>query len=101
MNISEWLDRKEAEGADLSQITLPETMTFDNPPDETVYFKQYRPCSVLCSGNHPFSTVERYGRWYHARGQDKKAGIHRKGMEWSLFTKDKDLAIKTAQSHIE
>ena len=101
MTISDWLDRKEAEGIDVSQITLPDELAFDSVPDETVSFQTYNPCSILCDRNHPFSTVERFGHWYHARGQDKKAGIHKSGMEWSFFTKDKDLAIKTARSHIE
>jgi hypothetical protein len=35
------------------------------------------------------------------RGQDKKAGVHATGMDWSFLTKDKDIAIKTAKSHIE
>jgi len=101
MNISEWLDRKEAEGADVSQIELPEELTYDSVPDETVFFKTYNPCSILCAKEHPFSTVERFGHWYSCRGQDKKAGIHATGMEWRFFTRDKDLAIKTAKSHIE
>ena len=101
MNISDWLDKKEAEGADVSQIELPEELLFDAVPDETVFFKTYNPCSILCAKEHPFSTVERFGHWYSCRGQDKKAGIHATGMEWRFFTRDKDLAIKTAKSHIE
>ena len=101
MTISDWLDKKEAEGIDVSQIALPDELSRDEDPDETVFFKTFHPCSILCTGNHPFSTVERFGRWYYCRGQDKKAGIHATGMEWRLFTKDKDLAIRTAESHIE
>ena len=101
MKISEWLDKKEAEGIDVSQIPLPEYLSYDELPDETVFYKEIRPCGILCTGNHPFSTVERFGHWYYARGQDKKAGIHSSGMKWRLFTKDKDLAIETAKSHIE
>jgi hypothetical protein len=101
MTISDWLDQKEAEGIDVSQISLPDELSRDEDPDETVFFKTFRPCSILCTGNHPFSTVERFGRWYYCRGQDKKAGIHSTGMEWRFFTKDKELAIKTAKSHIE
>jgi hypothetical protein len=56
---------------------------------------------MLCERNHPFSTVERFGHWYYGRGQDRKAGIHATGMEWRLFTKNKNLAIQTAKSHIE
>jgi len=29
MNISDWLDKKEADGIDVSQITLPDDMTYD------------------------------------------------------------------------
>jgi len=101
MKISEWLDKKEAEGFDISQIVLPDDLSYDEVPDETIFFKEIRPCGILCTGNHPFSTVERFGHWYYCRGQDKKAGIHSSGMRWRLFTKNKDLAINTAKSHIE
>ena len=101
MNISEWLDKKEAEGTDVSQIALPEDLLYDAIPDEVVFFEEVKPCSILCPENHPFSIVERLGHWYYSRGQDKKAGIHATGMEWRLFTKDKNLAVETAKSHIE
>jgi hypothetical protein len=101
MSISDWLDMKEAEGVDVSGIELPEELLYDASADETVFFKTYNPCSILCAKDHPFSTVERYGHWYYCRGQDRKAGIHATGMEWRLFTKDKGLAIQTAKSHIE
>jgi hypothetical protein len=101
MNISEWLDNKEANGVDVSQIALPDDLLFDAVPDEVVFFQVVNPCSILCSKNHPFSTVERFGRWYYCRGQDKKAGIHSTGMEWWFFTRNKELAVKTAKSHIE
>ena len=101
MKLSEWLDRKEAEGLDVSQIALPDDLTYDEDPDETIYFKEIKPCGILCEQNHPFSTVERFGHWFYSRGQDKKAGIHASGMEWRLFTRNEDLAIKTAMAHIE
>ena len=101
MTISEWLDEKEAEGVDVSGIELPHDLSFDEDPDETIYFKEINPCGFLCQGNHPFSLVERFGHWYLCRGQDKQAGIHAEGMEWRFITKDKDLALKTAKSHIE
>ena len=101
MKISEWLDKKVKEGVDVTNIELPHDLSHDEDPDETFYFKEIRPCSILCTGNHPFSTVRRFGHWYYASGQDKKAGIHASGMNWRLFTKDKDLALKTAKSHIE
>lgn len=101
MKISQWLDEKEAEGIDVSRIELPEDMANDATPDETVFFKEIRPCSILCTGSHPFSTVEQFGNWYYSRGRDKENGPHTTLPQWRLFTKDKDLAIKTARAHIE
>lgn len=101
MTISEWLDEKEAEGVDVSHIAFPADLSFDEDPEETIFFEEIKPCGFLCQQNHPFSTVERFGHWYLSRGQDKKAGIHAEGMDWKLITKDKDLAIKTAKFHIE
>ncbi len=101
MTISEWLDNKEAEGIDVSQIALPDDLSYDEMPDETIFFEEIHPCGILCTGNHPFSTVERFGHWYYCRGQDKAAGIHSSRLQWRLLTKDKDLALKTARSHIE
>ena len=101
MNISVWLDERELEGVDVSQIVLPNDLAYDESPEETIFFQEIRPCGILCTENHPFSTVERFGHWYYSRGQDKKAGIHSSGMEWKLFTRDRDLALKIAKSHIE
>jgi len=101
MKISDWLDEKEAENMDVSQITLPADMSYDEVPDETIFFEEINPCGLLCTDNHPFSTVERFGHWYYCRGQDKKAGIHSSKMKWGLFTKDKNIALQTAKAHIE
>jgi hypothetical protein len=101
MKISDWLDEREEENGDVSHIELPANMSYDEAPDETIFFKEIRPCGFLCTGNHPFSTVERYGHWFYCRGQDKKAGIHSSQMTWWLFTKDKDTALQTAKEHIE
>jgi hypothetical protein len=101
MNISDWLDEKEKENVDVSQTVLPAEMSFDEGPEETIFFKEIKPCGLLCTGNHPFSTVERFGHWYHSRGQDKKAGIHSSNMKWRLFTRDKEIALQTARAHIE
>jgi hypothetical protein len=101
VNISKWLDEKEAEGTDVSHIVLPDDLANDAAPDETIFFKEIRTCGILCSGNHPFSTVERFGHWYYSRGREKEAGPHTTRPQWWLFTRDKDLAIKTAGSHIE
>ncbi len=101
MNISDWLDEKEAEKVDVSQIELPADMSYDEDPEETIFYQEVNPCGVFCTENHPFSTVERFGGWYCCRGQDKKAGIHSSKMKWKLFTKDKNLALQTAKAHIE
>lgn len=101
MKISDWLDEKEAEDVDVSQITLPINMSYDEDPDETVFFKDINHCGLFCTENHPFATVERFGHWYLSRGQDQKAGIHSSEMMWRLFTKDKNIALQTAKSHIE
>ncbi|HMK44187.1 MAG TPA: hypothetical protein VK445_08630 [Dissulfurispiraceae bacterium] len=100
MKITEWLDEQEAAGVDVSQVSLPDDLAFEEDPDETIFFEEVNPCGLFCEQNHPFSTVERYGHWYYCRGQDKKAGIHATGMEWHFFTKDKELALRTARSHI-
>lgn len=101
MTISEWLDKKEAQGVDVSHIIVPADLTSEEEPDETVYFKEVRPCSILCTGTHPFATVEHFGHWYLSRGREKENGPHTTKPQWCLYTKDKDLAIKTARAHIE
>lgn len=101
MTISDWLDEKESEGVDVSQIELPADMSYDEVADETLFFEEMNPCGLLCSDNHPFSKVERFGHWYYCSGQDKKAGIHSSAMMWRLFTKDEDLAFQTAKAHME
>lgn len=101
MKISQWLDEKERERVDLSQIELPKNMAYDADPDETLFFKEVKTCGLFCTENHPFATVERFGHWYYCRGQDKKAGMHSSKMKWRLFTRDKDLALQTARERIE
>lgn len=101
MKISDWLDQKEAEGMDVSEITLPANMSYDQDPDETIYYREMKPCGLFCTENHPFATVERFGHWYLSRGQDKKAGIHSAEMKWRLFTRDRDLALQMAKTRIE
>jgi len=101
MKISEWLDEKEVENIDVSQIELPKDMYFDEDPDETIFFKENNPCGLLCSESHPFSKVERFGDWYCCSGQDKQAGIHSSEMKWRLITREKELALKVAKAYIE
>lgn len=100
MKISDWLDKKEAEGRDVSRIVLPEKLAFAEDPDETIFYEEIRPCGIFCTENHPFATVERFGHWYYCRGQDKAAGIHSSKMRWREFTKDRDAALKIAKEHI-
>jgi len=101
VTISKWLDKKEAEGIDVSQIVLPDDLASDEAPEETIYFKEINTCGILCTGSHPFSTVERFGHWYYCRGREKEAGRHTTKQQWWMFTKDRDLAIKTAGAHIK
>jgi len=101
MKISDWLDKKEKENFDVSEIVLPDDLTYDEVPDETIFFKEINPDGILSTANHPFSTVERFGHWYCCRGRDKATVSHLPEKEWRLFTKDKDLALKTAKAHIE
>jgi len=101
MNISMWLDKKEAEGFDVYQIGLPADLANDDVPDETIYFKEINACGILCTGSHPFATVEQFGHWYYCRGCDKEHGPHTTQPQWWLFTKDQELAIRTAKAHIE
>jgi len=101
MKLSEWLNQKEKEGVDVSRIALPEDLAYDRNADELVFFEEFKPCGMLCNKNHPFSKVERFGRWYVCKGQDRKAGIHSSEMIWRLITRDKDAALQTAKSRIE
>ena len=101
MKISDWLDKEETKGLDVSQIVLPDDLSYDEVPNETSFFEEINPDGILSTADHPFSTVERFGHWYYCRGREKASGISSSGMEWRLFTKDKDLAVKTAKSHIE
>lgn len=101
MNISDWLDKQEAEKKEVAQANIPRDIAFDSEPDETIYYKEIRPCTMLCTESHPYAKVERYGHWYAATGQDKRAGIHSDEMRWKLYTRDKALALKTAKERIE
>lgn len=98
MNISDWLDEKEAQGLDVSHIALPESLARSEDPEETIYFKETRTCGILCTRDHPFATVERFGHWFYSRGRDKdNKGRHTTQPQWWLFTKDKDFAVQTAK----
>jgi len=78
---------------------LPDDLSYDEVPDETIYFKEINPDGILSTADHPFSTVERLGHWYYCRGRSKVAISIRQ--EWKFFTTDRNLAVKTAISHIE
>jgi hypothetical protein len=40
MTISEWLDEKEAKNLDVSQIALPEGLSYDEVPDGNNFFQR-------------------------------------------------------------
>jgi hypothetical protein len=101
MSISKWLDKKENEGIDVSHIEISEEMLNEEAPAQTVYFKEIRSCTILCTKDHPFATVERYGQWFYCRGRDKENGQHTTKSQWWMFTRDIELALKTAKMHIE
>jgi hypothetical protein len=101
MKLSDWLDQKEKENLNLSEIVLPKNISYDEDPDETIYYQEHNPWGLFCTENHPFATIERFGHWYYCRGQSKKAGIHSSEMKWRLFTKDRNFAFQTAKAHIE
>lgn len=101
MKISAWLDKQVTENVDVSHIELPADLSYDDSPDDILYFKEIKPCGLFCTENHPYATVERFDHWYYSRGQDKQAGIHSSEMKWWLFTRSKELALNTAKSHIE
>ena len=101
MNISGWLDQQKEEYGDISQIELPADLTYDEEPDEMVFFEEINHCGILCSKNHPFSSIVRYGQWYYCTGQDKSAKVHSSEKMWHLLTMDKHLALNTAKEHIE
>ncbi|HKJ65839.1 MAG TPA: hypothetical protein VJ969_10575 [Desulfopila sp.] len=101
MKISDWLDAQEADNQDITTIEVPKTMFYKEDPDETLYYQEIQPCGLFCTKDHPFATVVRYGHWFYARGRDKDQGTHSSQPEWRMFTRDKELAIQTARSHIE
>ena len=43
MKVSDWLDEKEAANVDVSQMTLPTNMAYDEDPDETLFYKEINP----------------------------------------------------------
>lgn len=100
MTISEWLDEQEAGGIDVSHIVVPDDLKYDEDPEEILFFKEIRPCSVLCPEQHPFAAVERFGDWYYSRGREKETGPHTSKPQWWFYTKDRELAVKIAESHI-
>ena len=101
MTIPEWLDSQEATGKDVAHIVLPDELSREEDPEETIFYNEIRECSILCDGDHPFATVERYGNWYLSRGRKKDNGPHTSQPQWWMFTKDRDLAVRTAQMHME
>ena len=54
MKISDWLDDKEAEGLEVSQIVLPDDLSYEEAPDETIFFEEINPCGsyYACVANN-------------------------------------------------
>ena len=100
MKLSEWLDEQVEQKVDVSQIDLPAEIAYDMVADETVVFEEDNPCGVLCTKNHPYAKVERFGHWYVCKGQDKQAGLHSTEMKWRLITRNKERAIQTAKARM-
>jgi len=48
MEISERLDKKEAEGIDVSQIVLPDELSYDEVQDETCFSRKLNLAEPLC-----------------------------------------------------
>jgi len=100
MKISEWLDKKEAKALMYLKSHCPIASLMNDEPDDTIFFKDM---------NHDGSFLPPIIRFYCRAlwalvllpGRDSVTGNHSPGIEWRLFTKDKDLALKTAKSHIE
>ncbi len=47
MTISEWSDEREADGVTVAQIVLPDDLSYDEVPDETIFFEETNPCGRL------------------------------------------------------
>jgi hypothetical protein len=54
MKISDWLDEKEKENVDVSQIVLPAGMSYDEAPDETIFLKRINPVGFFVRKIIPF-----------------------------------------------
>ncbi len=100
MSVSDWLDQKVKANVDVSQIDVPAEIVFDSTADETVFFEEMNPCGMLCTRDHPYAKIERFGHWYVCRGQDKRAGIHSAKRKWRFITQDRNEAVQTAHEHM-
>jgi len=101
MKVAEWLDGQEAEGVELATLQIPKDILVNDDPDEIIFYREINECGLFCQENHPHAKVERFGHWFHAKGQDKLAGKHSDKMMWDLVTRDKNEAIRVARKHIE
>ena len=99
--ISDWLDKRVAENLDVSQVVLPVKLSYEEVPDETIFFEEINHDGILSTADHPFSTVERFGHWYYCPGLGNYDGIHSSKIEGKPFAKDKDFVIRTAKEYIE
>lgn len=101
MKVAEWLDKQQAAGVAIADLEIPQEILVNDDPDEIIYYQEINECGLFCQENHPYAKVERYDSWYHAKGQDKRAGKHSDKMMWDMVTKDKTEALRVAREHIE
>jgi hypothetical protein len=99
MKISDWLDEKEAEKLDVSQIALPDDLSYDKVPDETIFLRRLIFAGFSVQAIIPFLRSSALDTGIIVEVETRRPAFTRQ--EWRFFTKDRDLAIKTAKSHIE
>ena len=49
-------------------------MSYDEDPDETIYFKEINPCGILCEGKHPVLPLTVLATGFMAEGRIKMPG---------------------------
>ena len=81
MKISEWLDKKEAEGIDVYQITLPDSLSYDEVPDETIFLRRLIIKELFLQPNIRFLLQSALDTGIMAGGATKQQVFTRQG--WS------------------
>jgi len=76
MNIAaDWLDEKEERGIDVSILFCPLIWRTMKCPPKQSSLRRFVLANILCTGYHPFSTVERFGHRNYSRDYiDKPPG---------------------------